>query len=147
MRKKLSKTLQSSLSVIRWCVAFFTPRASTGCHPQGGGEVLGFATQDERSAHKEVVSSLSGVIATSPLIRMATPASKIQLWVGGKLSNLFPWALIPTDLKPEVSPAYLNTLSLANPHRRSYHTTRSSTQHMFRTLSSNSQARFEGSRT
>jgi acylglycerol lipase len=88
-------------------------------HSMGGGEVLGFATQGEKSS---VLSSLSGVIATSPLIEQATPASRIAKWVGGKLSNVLPYKLIPApvnvkDLSHDVE---FNNAYLADPLIKPY---------------------------
>jgi len=70
-------------------------------HSMGGGEVLGFATQGKKGANHSVLSSLSGVIATSPLIEQATPASKIAKWIGGKFSNVLPYILIPAPVNVE----------------------------------------------
>jgi len=49
-----------------------------------------------------VLSLVGGVIATSPLIEQATPASKIAKWVGGKISNVLPYTLIPAPVNAEV---------------------------------------------
>ncbi|KAF8161353.1 Alpha/Beta hydrolase protein [Crassisporium funariophilum] len=83
-------------------------------HSMGGGEVLGFATQGEKGSHRATLSSLAGVIATSPLLEQATPASKLAKWIGGKLSALAPYTLIPAGVKaeelshdPEINEAYL----------------------------------------
>jgi acylglycerol lipase len=64
--------------------------------------VLGFATQGEKGVNRSVLSSLGGVIATSPLIEQATPASKIAKWVGGKISNVLPYTLVPAPIIAEV---------------------------------------------
>lgn len=64
--------------------------------------MLGFATQGDK--YKAAVDSLSGVIATSPLIRQSTPAPKALKWVGGKLSVIMPNMLIPAEVKAEVRP-------------------------------------------
>ncbi|KJA28801.1 hypothetical protein HYPSUDRAFT_61643 [Hypholoma sublateritium FD-334 SS-4] len=68
-------------------------------HSMGGAEVLGFAMQGDK--YKAAVDSLSGVIATSPLIRQTTPAPKALKWVGGKLSVIMPNMLIPAEVKAE----------------------------------------------
>ncbi|KAF6763006.1 Alpha/Beta hydrolase protein [Ephemerocybe angulata] len=70
-------------------------------HSMGGGEALGFATQEDKSPHKATVNSLSGVIATSPLITQTTPAPKLMKWIGGKASLLAPYTLIPAAVKAE----------------------------------------------
>ena len=49
-----------------------------------------------------MLSSLAGIISTSPLIEQATPASKIAKWAGGKISNLMPYTLIPAPVNAEV---------------------------------------------
>ena len=64
--------------------------------------MLGFATQGENVVNRSVLSSLSGVISTSPLIRQAIPASKIAKWVGGKISNILPYTLVPAPVNAEV---------------------------------------------
>ncbi|KAH9485599.1 Putative monoglyceride lipase [Psilocybe cubensis] len=83
-------------------------------HSMGGGEVLGFCAQGENGPYKSTLSSLSGVISTSPLILTTTPAPKFQLWIGSKLSAILPSTLIPVGVKaeqlshdPEVNGAYL----------------------------------------
>ncbi|KAG5636937.1 hypothetical protein H0H81_006333 [Sphagnurus paluster] len=69
-------------------------------HSMGGGEVLGFATQGDKYKHSETVSSLAGIIATSPMILQTKPAPKLLRWVGGKASNVLPHKLIPADVVP-----------------------------------------------
>ena len=49
-----------------------------------------------------MLSSLGGVIATSPLIEQATPASKIAKLVGSIISNVVPYLLIPAPVNAEV---------------------------------------------
>jgi hypothetical protein len=75
---------------------------------QGGGEVLGFATQASRAA----VSPLAGLISTSPLIEQATPASKFLRWAGGIISNLAPHLHIPARTPPEVRVIYFASKTL-----------------------------------
>ncbi|KAJ3575287.1 hypothetical protein NP233_g1202 [Leucocoprinus birnbaumii] len=70
-------------------------------HSMGGAEVLGFAAQDAKSPHKASVSSILGVIATSPLIQQTEPASKLLKWVGAKASIVAPYSLIPAPVKAE----------------------------------------------
>lgn len=67
-------------------------------HSMGGGEVLGFATQPTTSPHHAKVFLLSGVIATSPLIHMTKPTSKLMRAIGGFLSKLVPYASFPADV-------------------------------------------------
>ncbi|KAF9460731.1 Alpha/Beta hydrolase protein [Collybia nuda] len=67
-------------------------------HSMGGGEVLGFVTQGVNSPHQTTVSSLAGVIATSPLITQTKPAPKLLRWVGGKASSFAPHTLIPATV-------------------------------------------------
>ena len=54
--------------------------------------------QGEKTANRSVLSSLRGVVATSPLIEQTTPASKIAKWVGGKISNVLPYTLVPAPI-------------------------------------------------
>ncbi|KZT41962.1 lysophospholipase [Sistotremastrum suecicum HHB10207 ss-3] len=83
-------------------------------HSMGGALALAFPTRSIAWPSRESVKSLSGVIATSPLLRQAVPASKIQRWLGGKLSVLSPWTTIPAPVKaedlthdPAINEAYL----------------------------------------
>ncbi|KAH7883270.1 Alpha/Beta hydrolase protein [Phlebopus sp. FC_14] len=64
-------------------------------HSMGGALVLAFATREEAPPAKETVSSLSGVIATSPLILQTKPAAKAARWIGGKASRIAPSLTIP----------------------------------------------------
>ncbi|KAL9712084.1 hypothetical protein Ac2012v2_005160 [Leucoagaricus gongylophorus] len=84
-------------------------------HSMGGGQVLGFVTQDAKSPHKHLASSLRGIIATSPLIQQTEPASKFIRWIGAKASYFAPYALIHVPLQAEdlshdkaANDAYLN---------------------------------------
>jgi acylglycerol lipase len=58
--------------------------------------------QGEKSDNRSALSSLAGVISTSPLIEQATPASKIAKWFGSKISNVLPYTLIPAPINAEV---------------------------------------------
>ncbi|GLB37350.1 putative serine aminopeptidase, S33 [Lyophyllum shimeji] len=69
-------------------------------HSMGGAEALGFATQSDRFSHSAALSSLAGIIATSPLILQTNPAPKMLRWVGGKASNVLPHKLIPAEVIP-----------------------------------------------
>lgn len=86
-------------------------------HSMGGGQVLGFATQGEKGAHHAALSSLGGVIATSPLIEQTSPASKVAKWVGGKISSVMPYTLIPAPVNAEhlSHDAEFNKTYLADP--------------------------------
>ncbi|KAJ7178026.1 lysophospholipase [Mycena filopes] len=63
-------------------------------HSMGGGEVLNFSARRSQDA----VAMLSGVIASSPLVHQTKPASKIERWVGGKVTIVFPNLTIPAPL-------------------------------------------------
>ncbi|KAE9400686.1 alpha/beta-hydrolase [Gymnopus androsaceus JB14] len=83
-------------------------------HSMGGGEVLSFVTQ-QSSQYTETIASLAGVIATSPLIKQTTPASKLARWLGGKVAAISPYTLIPASLdvndlshSPESNKAHAN---------------------------------------
>jgi len=67
-------------------------------HSMGGGEALGFVTQGEKSAYHGMISSLSGVIVTSPLITQTKPASNLLRWAGGKASLVAPHNLVPVPV-------------------------------------------------
>jgi hypothetical protein len=75
---------------------------STDVAVQGGAEVLGFATQEEKSARHAIITSLAGVISTSPFIEQATPAPKLLRWLGGKLSSVIPFVTVPVPINPAV---------------------------------------------
>ncbi|KAF8220578.1 alpha/beta-hydrolase [Tricholoma matsutake] len=67
-------------------------------HSMGAAEVLGFVTQGEKSSRHAMITSLAGVITTSPLIEQATPASRLLRWAGGKASTFAPHMLIPAPV-------------------------------------------------
>ncbi|KAI6104891.1 alpha beta-hydrolase [Pisolithus croceorrhizus] len=64
-------------------------------HSMGGGLVLAFPTRETAPPSPETMSSLAGVIASSPLILQAKPAAKVARWLGGKASRLSPSLTIP----------------------------------------------------
>ncbi|KAF8340964.1 Alpha/Beta hydrolase protein [Amanita rubescens] len=70
-------------------------------HSMGGGEVLGFATQNTDSPHLEKLPLLSGIVAMSPLIHLAKPAAKPMRVIGSLLSKIMPNVLFPTQLDPK----------------------------------------------
>ncbi|KDQ20229.1 hypothetical protein BOTBODRAFT_27648 [Botryobasidium botryosum FD-172 SS1] len=57
-------------------------------HSMGAGEVLSFITLHRSNSAAAQVPVLSGVIASSPLIRQTHPAPKWQRWVLGKVSDI-----------------------------------------------------------
>lgn len=65
--------------------------------------MLGFATRTIAPPASESVKLLSGVIASSPLIRLTTPQPVILRWIGRKLANIFPYLSFPADVPAEVS--------------------------------------------
>ncbi|PFH52178.1 hypothetical protein AMATHDRAFT_140634 [Amanita thiersii Skay4041] len=69
-------------------------------HSMGGGEVLGFATQSKDSPHYAKVASLSGVIATSPLILLTKPAAKPLRMIGSLMGKVAPNMSFPADVDP-----------------------------------------------
>ena len=73
---------------------------------QGGALALAFPTRENPPPSKNVVSSLTGVVATSPLILQAQPASKAARWFGGKASRLAPTLTIPAPINSKVGGAY-----------------------------------------
>ena len=79
---------------------------------QGGGEVLGFATQTESSPNYAKISLLSGIIAMSPLIHLTKPAAKPMRAIGSFLSKIVPNVLFPTDVDPEVSDLLRRSMNL-----------------------------------
>lgn len=77
---------------------------------QGAAEVLGFVTQGEKSSRHAMITSLAGVITTSPLIEQATPASRLLRWAGGKASTFAPHMLIPAPVNSAVRITNCNTV-------------------------------------
>ncbi|CAE6442677.1 unnamed protein product [Rhizoctonia solani] len=75
-------------------------------HSMGGGLVLSFPTRPPTASFipkSEIVLGISGVIATSPLIRQARPAPAWQVGAGGLVSKLpFGSSInVPAEVKPE----------------------------------------------
>lgn len=70
---------------------------------QGGGLVLSFVT---RANTQESVSQLSGVIATSPCIRLTKPPLGIARWLGGRLRYIVPNQNIPAAVEAKVRLSY-----------------------------------------
>ena len=65
--------------------------------------MLGFPTHSGAPLDKETVALLSGVIATSPLLRLSHPPLDFVRWIGGKAGNIFPNMPIPANVEPQVS--------------------------------------------
>jgi acylglycerol lipase len=70
-------------------------------HSMGGGNVLGFVTRKVPPPSPETIGLLSGVLASSPLLILSTPASPFQRWLGRKARPFLPNLLVPTPLKEE----------------------------------------------
>jgi acylglycerol lipase len=69
--------------------------------------------------YAETVALLTGVIATGPLIRQTTPASKLLRRMSAKLAIVTPYSLVPADIDAKVSiyfPLY-SFLKLISPFR------------------------------
>ncbi|EMD32953.1 hypothetical protein CERSUDRAFT_57692 [Gelatoporia subvermispora B] len=67
----------------------------------GGGLVLAFATRVQPPPSKDTVDSLSGIIATSPLILQTQPASKFLRKIGGTVRYLVPGYTIDAQVAIE----------------------------------------------
>ncbi|PBK82782.1 lysophospholipase [Armillaria gallica] len=67
----------------------------------GGGEVLGFPTEGRTSPYASTIASLSGIIATSPMVEQTFPVNKVLRWSLSKLAFLTPYVLFPADLVPD----------------------------------------------
>ncbi|KAI4527615.1 alpha/beta-hydrolase [Schizophyllum commune Loenen D] len=65
-------------------------------HSMGGGEVLSYACRGSAGS-----KTLSGVIASSPLVGLTNPKSKLIRYIGGKAAVLMPWFSIPAKVEPE----------------------------------------------
>lgn len=66
---------------------------------QGGGLVLSFAT---RANTQDSVSQLSGIIATSPCIRLTKPPAGITRWLGSRVRSILPNQNIPASVDAKV---------------------------------------------
>jgi len=67
-------------------------------HSMGGGLVLSFAT---RADTQESVSQLSGIIASSPCIRLTKPPATITRWLGSRVRSILPNQNIPASVDPK----------------------------------------------
>lgn len=63
---------------------------------------LGFATREDAPPAKESVALLSGVIASSPLLTLTHPSSKILRFLGWLVSVVVPSLVIPAPVNPDV---------------------------------------------
>ncbi len=66
---------------------------------QGGGLVLSFAT---RANTQESVSQLSGIIASSPCLRLTKPPLGIVRWLGSRARAILPNQNIPASVESKV---------------------------------------------
>jgi acylglycerol lipase len=66
---------------------------------QGGALVLSFVT---RNNTQDSVSQLSGIIATSPCIRLTKPPIGIVRWLGARVRTILPNQNIPASVEPKV---------------------------------------------
>jgi len=64
----------------------------------GGGLVLSFAT---RADTQESVSQLSGIITSSPCIRLTKPPATITRWLGSRARSILPNQNIPASVDPK----------------------------------------------
>ena len=69
---------------------------------QGGGNVLGFVTRKTGPPSPDTVKLLSGVIVSSPLLILTTPASPFQRWLGRKARPFMPNLTVPAPVSEEV---------------------------------------------
>jgi len=65
-------------------------------HSMGGGLVLSFVT---RAHTQDSVSQLSGVIATSPCIRLTKPPVGVVRWLGSRVRTILPNQNIPAAVE------------------------------------------------
>lgn len=105
---------------------------------------MGFVTQGASSPYQTTVSSLAGVIVTSPLITQTKPAPKLLRWVGGKASSFAPHKLIPATVVAGVRPFPCNLrLSIAQSRDiRTFLGMQLQMRHISRILSSSIRALF-----
>ncbi|KAH9177498.1 alpha beta-hydrolase [Lactarius sanguifluus] len=65
-------------------------------HSMGGALVLSFAT---RANTQDSVSQLSGIIATSPCVRLAKPPAGVARWIGSRVRAILPNQNIPAAVE------------------------------------------------
>ncbi|KAH9047307.1 alpha beta-hydrolase [Lactarius hengduanensis] len=65
-------------------------------HSMGGGLALSFAT---RANTQDSVSQLSGIIATSPCIRLTKPPAGVARWIGSRVRAILPNQNIPAAVE------------------------------------------------
>ncbi|KAH9935223.1 lysophospholipase [Epithele typhae] len=70
-------------------------------HSMGGGLSLGFATRTSPPPAPDGVAHLSGVIASSPLILLTHPSSRILRFLGWLASFVLPSFVIPAPVNPD----------------------------------------------
>jgi len=92
----------SMVSIRPICTGFCGCLILFGSGVQGGGNVLGFATRATGPPSPDTVKLLSGVIASSPLLILSTPASPFQRWLGRKARPFLPNLQVPTPMNEEV---------------------------------------------
>ncbi|QRW10594.1 alpha/beta hydrolase family protein [Ceratobasidium sp. AG-Ba] len=97
--------IQTMLGILREGISVEVPVFLMG-HSMGGGLALSFPTRPPKAPFipkSDVVLGLSGVIATSPLIRQSRPAPSWQVGAGGLVSKLpFGSAVtVPAEVNPE----------------------------------------------
>ncbi|EGO26422.1 hypothetical protein SERLADRAFT_447627 [Serpula lacrymans var. lacrymans S7.9] len=102
---------REQLEDVEWAVGRVRRGEVPGCegvpvflygHSMGGGLCLAFPTRTTRPPSPDTLSSISGIIATSPLLTATKPASKAVRWIGGKASVLAPSLTIPAEVAAEV---------------------------------------------
>ncbi|KAI0067636.1 alpha beta-hydrolase [Artomyces pyxidatus] len=70
-------------------------------HSMGGGLSLSFATRQTAPPSKETISLLTGVIVSSPLIRLTSPPVSMVRWLGGRATTVMPNFNIPASVEPK----------------------------------------------
>ncbi|KAI0050771.1 lysophospholipase [Auriscalpium vulgare] len=70
-------------------------------HSMGGGIALSFVTRSSEPPSKELVSSLAGVIGSSPLLRLSDPPLGLVRWIGSRATALTPNLTIPAGVDPK----------------------------------------------
>lgn len=69
---------------------------------KGGGVTLGFATRTEAPPSAETIALLSGVIASSPFVRISHQPPAVVVWALGVLSKIIPNKQLSTPVQDKV---------------------------------------------
>ena len=130
LRANAAQACLSSFRDTLWCALGVQHDMRVLTNAQGGGEVLSYACRGSAGS-----KTLSGVIASSPLVGLTNPKSKLIRYIGGKAAVLMPWFSIPAKVEPEVRISLHSPALLSKPPARRFRTTQKPMQRSCKTPS------------